>query len=61
MPVSWLRSDDLRDVKQALLMHNFLDIPLAIKLFRPDPGLGRLLPERISQIEVVEERRALRR
>ena len=61
MPVSRLRPGDLRDVRQALLMHNFLDIPLAIKLFRPDPRLGRLLLERISQIEVAEGRRALRR
>ena len=44
----------LRDVGQALVMHNFLDILPAIKHLRPDLGLGRLLPERISTIEEVE-------
>ena len=44
----------LRDVGQALVMHNFLDILPAIKHLRPDPGLGRLLPEHISTIEEVE-------
>ena len=50
MPASQLSSDDLRNVRQALLMHNFLDILPAIKHLRPDPGLRRLLPERISRI-----------
>ena len=32
MPASQLSSDDLRNVRQALLMHNFLNILIAIKL-----------------------------
>ena len=35
----------LRNVGQALVMHNSLDVLLAIKYLRPDPGLGHLLPE----------------
>ena len=50
----------LRDVGQALVMHNFLDILPAIKHLCPDPGLGRLLPERIFTIEEVEGGRAQR-
>ena len=61
MPASQLRSDDLRNVRQALVMHYSFNILPAIKHFRPDPGLGRLLPERISRIEVPEGGRAFRR
>ena len=50
----------LRNVGQALVMHNFYNIVLAIKHLRPDPGLGRLLTERISRIEVAEGGRAQR-
>ena len=50
----------LRDVGQDLVMHNFLDILPAIKHLRLDPGLGRLLPERISIIEEVEGGRTQR-
>ena len=55
---SQLNSDDLRNARQALAMHNSLNIFLAIKHVCPDPGLGHLLSERISQIEVAEGRRA---
>ena len=41
---SQLRYDDFRNVGQAMELHNSLNI-------LPDPGLGRLLPERISGIE----------
>ena len=61
MPASQLYSDDLRNVEQALVMHNFLDILPAIKHLRPDLGLRRLLPERISRIEIAEGGRIFRR
>ena len=51
IPSSQLSSDDFRNVRQALMMHNSLDILLAIKHLLLDLGLGRLLPERISTIE----------
>ena len=54
---SQLSFDDLENVEQALVMQNSFDIPPAIKHLRPDSGLGRLLPERISRTEVVEGRR----
>ena len=54
MPAGQLSSDDLRNVGQALVMHNSLDILAAIKHLRPDPGLGRLLPEYISRTEIAE-------
>ena len=54
MPTTQLSSDDLRNVGQALVMHNSLDILLAIKHLRPDPGLGRLLLEHISRTEVAK-------
>ena len=60
MPFSQLSLDDLRNVRQALMIHNSLNILLAIKHLFFDLGLGRLLPERISRIEVAEERRAFR-
>ena len=40
---SQLNSDDLRNVGQALVMHNFLNILPTIKRLCPDPGLGCLL------------------
>ena len=58
MPASQLSSDELRNVGQALVKHNFLNILPAIKLIL---DLGRLLPERICRIEVPEGGRALRR
>ena len=61
MPASQLRSDDLRNARQALVVRNSLNIFPAIKHLRPDPGLGRLLPERISRIEVTKGGRAFRR
>ena len=51
MPFSQLSSDDLRNIRQALMMHNSLNILLAIKHLFLDLGLGRLLPERISRLE----------
>ena len=36
MPASQLSPDDLRNVRQALVMHNSLDILSAIKHLRPD-------------------------
>ena len=50
---------DLKERKTGL--DNPLNILPAIKHVCPDPGLGRFLPERISRIEVAEERRAFRR
>ena len=55
---SQLNLDDLRNARQALAMYNSLNISPAIKHICPDPGLGHLLPERISRIEVVEGRPA---
>ena len=55
---SQLYSDDFRNVGQALLIPLICSQP--IKHLRPDPGLRRLLLERISKIEIVEERRAQR-
>ena len=60
MPTSQLSSDDLKKRRiglgdaQLFVLNTFL----AIKPFRPDPGLGRLFPECISQFEVAEGRRA---
>ena len=50
MMPSQLSSDNLRNVRQALLMYNFLDILPAITHLYPDHGLGRLFTERISRI-----------
>ena len=55
---SQLNSDDLRNVRQALLIPSTSSQP--IKHFRLDLGLGRFLPERISRIEVVDGGRAQR-
>ena len=67
---SQLNSDDLKERRTGLA--DSLDILPAIKHLRPDSGLGRLFPERISRIdaevlgvhpraEVAGESRALRR
>ena len=48
---SQLSLDDFRNVRQTLMMHNSLDILLAIKYLLLDLGLGRLLPGHISRIE----------
>ena len=61
MLASQLSKDDLRNVGQALVMYNSLGILPAIKHVYFDPGLGHLLPERISRIKIAEGRRALRR
>ena len=55
---SQLNSDDLKEHRTGLG-----DVQLLQHLLRhqTDPGLGRLLPERISRIEVAEGGRALRR
>ena len=58
MPSSQLSSDDLKNVRQALMMHNSLNILLVIKPLFFDLGLGRLFPERISRIEVTKGGRA---
>ena len=44
MPACQLSSNDLQNVRQALVMHNSLDILPAISLFLI-PGFGRFLPE----------------
>ena len=54
-----LNSDDLKNVKQALLI--FLSFFQPIKHFYPNPKLGRLLPKYISRIEVAKGKCALRR
>ena len=51
-------SSSFLDAEVPLVMHNSLDILPAIKHLRPDPGLGRLLPERISRIELTKGGRA---
>ena len=70
MPAGQLRLDNLRNVRQALVIPLTSSKP--IKHFHPDPELGRLLPERISRIDdevlgvhprakVAKEKRALYR
>ena len=49
MPATQLSLDDLKNVEQALIIHNSLDILLAIKHLCPDPRLERLFLERISK------------
>ena len=58
IPLSQLSSDDLKNVRQALMMHNSLNILLVIKHLFLDLGLGRLFPERIYKIKVTKRRRA---
>ena len=55
---SQLNFDDLKERKTGL--DNSFDILPVIKHLRPDPKLGSLLPERISEIEAMEGKRALR-
>ena len=59
IPTSQLSLNDLKKRRTGLgdAQIFILDTLLAIKPFRPDPELGHLFPECISQIEVVEERR----
>ena len=56
-----LNSDDLRNVGQTLASTIPSTSSKPIKHFRPDPGLERLLPKRISRIGVAERGRAFRR
>ena len=46
-----LGSNNLRNVRQAMVIYNSLNILLAIKHLHSDLGLGHLLPRRISKIE----------
>ena len=51
MPTSQLSSNDFKNIRQALMMHNFLNIFLDIKHFLLNLGLEHLLLGRISRIE----------
>ena len=59
MLISQLSSDDFRNIGQALMIPSTSSQP--IKHLRLNPGLGRLLLEYISRIEVVEKELAFRR
>ena len=52
MSFSQLSLDDFRDVKQALVIYNSLNIS-----YQANPGLGRLLLKHISKIERIDNMR----
>ena len=58
MPFNQLSSDDLKNIKQVLMMHNSLNILLVIKHLPLDLGMGELLLKRISRIGVTKGGRA---